>query len=59
MLRRHNTRDPDHEKTVALVRDLPRARALYERVLTLQPLRPDATLAYCALLQVLVYADVC
>ena len=48
---RHNTRDPDHEKTVALVRDLPTAEGYYKRALALQPVRADATLGYCALLQ--------
>lgn len=48
---RHNTRDPDHEKTVALVRDLPTAEGYYKRALALQPARADVTLGYCALLQ--------
>ena len=48
---RHNTRDADHEKTVALVRDLPRAQGYYQRALVLQPDRVDAVLGYSALLQ--------
>ena len=51
LAQRHNTRDPDHEKTVALVRDLARAEPLYQRALALQPGRVDATLGYAALLQ--------
>ena len=41
----------DHEKTVALVRDLSTAKGYYKRALALQPSRADATLGYCALLQ--------
>jgi hypothetical protein len=48
---RHNTRDPDHEKTMVVVRNLPRAEALYRRALAVHPGRVDATLGLCALLQ--------